>query len=152
LEENKEMLKVLLVDDVDETLESLSLVYSFRSDVEIVGRAHNSAEMWDILLRNRVDYISLDIQLAGENGLELCGQVRKKYPEIFVAVCSVEASERVRQSAFIAGASYFLAKPIGVNEVNQAISSCLNWRRRGDSLTEKEAADLLRLLDSESET
>ncbi|WP_026961020.1 response regulator transcription factor [Alicyclobacillus herbarius] len=143
------MVKVLLVDDFDETLESLELVYGFHPDVQVVGRAHNAEEMWDILGQQQVDYVSLDIQLGAESGLELCRQIRKKYPKIFVVMCSVEASDRMQKSAIDAGASYFLAKPIGMNEINHAVSSCLKWHGGEDSLTEQEADDLLRLLDSE---
>ncbi|ACV60075.1 response regulator [Alicyclobacillus acidocaldarius] len=139
------MIKVLLIDDFDETLESLAIVYSLHHGVEIVGRAHNAEEAWNILSSREVDFISIDIQLGQEDGLNLCREILNKYPDKFVVLCSVEASDVVQSRAFEAGASYFLPKPIGLDDVRKVVDVYSNRNRRPPK--DASADDLLRLLD-----
>lgn len=118
------MLKILLVDDYDETLESLALIYSLYPDVEIVGSAHNSDELWGVLDTSQVDLVSLDIQLGHENGLELCEYIHQKYPDIYIVMCSLEAHDTYLRVAERVGASMFLAKPVSKNDIANVITEC----------------------------
>ena len=115
------LVNILLVDDFDETLEALRLQYGTYPDAIVVGSAHNGEEMWRNLIEQVVDIVSIDIQLGHENGFALCEQVRLKYPDLFIIICSMEASETNRERAEQAGASYFLAKPLARPDVHQVI-------------------------------
>jgi DNA-binding NarL/FixJ family response regulator len=140
---------VLLVDDVDETLESLSMVYGLFNEVEIVGVAHNSAELWYILSTKHVDIISLDIELGHENGIELCSQIHERYPKILIIMCSIEASEVNRMKAKQAGASLFLAKPVSrdnIREVLQAHKKRAENAREDSAISEDWINDLFSAL------
>ncbi|KYP81102.1 response regulator [Ferroacidibacillus organovorans] len=116
------MIKILLVDDYPETLEALSQLYELHSNVKIGGCALNGAELFKILEKdNTFDIISIDIQLGKENGLQLCEEIYQKYPNSFILMCSLEASEANQKEAIRAGASYFLAKPISSTSIRKVI-------------------------------
>lgn len=142
------MIKVVLVDDFMETIESLSMIYMLQRHINIVGSANNSEQLWGILSEREVDIVSLDIELGYENGLEICKMLHEKYPDIFVVMCSVEATVLNRKLANEAGASHFLAKPITQKDVTQTMrmfssrGQCSN--KSSTALTEGE---LDRLLD-----
>ncbi len=124
------MVKMVIVDDFFETSESLSLIYGSKGDVEIIGTARNSEQLWNILYEKEVDFVSLDIQLGRENGFEICKLLHEKYPDIFVVMCSVEATIENKRVAKEAGASHFLAKPIGMEDAADTLLRFSN-RNRG---------------------
>ncbi|GGJ02606.1 hypothetical protein GCM10010885_09860 [Alicyclobacillus cellulosilyticus] len=135
------MVRVLLVDDHAETLDTLALIYGLQPDVQVVGYARTAEETWQHMLHHPVDYVSLDIQMADGSGIALCRAIRSTYPKVFIVVCSVDASPDVVQQAFDAGASSFLAKPVGVEDVARALTACRK-KLRGP-LSKDDAMDLL---------
>lgn len=144
------MVKMVIVDDYFETSESLSIIYSSKGNVEVVGIAHNSQQLWDVLSTNEVDFVSLDIQLGHENGLDICKSLHEKYPQIFVVMCSVEASIEHMNLAKEAGSSHFLAKPISMNDVDDILLKFSNRNRDGEAeqspLTANKMDDLFNML------
>lgn len=129
------MIKMVIVDDYIETIESLSLIYGLRGDIEIVGVASNSEELLGILSSKEVDFVSLDIQLGDEDGIEICKLIHRKYPDLFVVMCSVEATLVNRKLANAAGASHFLAKPISTHDVSETLQIFSNRNRNIDTHT-----------------
>jgi DNA-binding NarL/FixJ family response regulator len=140
------MIKIVIVDDFKETAESLSMLYGLRKDVQIVALAHNGDQLWSVLQEHEVDLISLDIQLGRENGLELCQIIHHKYPKIFTVICSVEATIENQRLAAEAGASYFLAKPVSIADISEAIDLFLRCQQDAgtdsSSLTAESLDDL----------
>src|SRR5579875_3714474 len=104
------MIKMVIVDDFAETAESLFMLYKLRNEAKIVGIAQNSEQLRHILQNNEVNFVSLDIQLGHENGLELCRVLRETYPDLFIVMCSVEVTIENKRLATKAGANHFLEK------------------------------------------
>lgn len=68
-------LTVLIVDDDREIVE-LMTDYLEDERFAVVG-AYNADQALEALSRNRVDCILLDMMMPGQNGLDLCRQIRK---------------------------------------------------------------------------
>jgi DNA-binding response OmpR family regulator len=66
---------VLIVDDDKEIVE-LMTDYLEDERFAVVG-AYNADQAFEALSRNRVDCILLDVMMPGQNGLDLCRQIRK---------------------------------------------------------------------------
>lgn len=115
------MVKIVIVDDYLETAETLAILYKSKANVEIVGLVQNSEQLWRTAAEREMDLLSLDIQLIGESGLELCEQFHLRYPDVFIVMCSVEATEENKRRAKEAGASHFLAKPISMRDVSEVL-------------------------------
>lgn len=140
------MVNIVIVDDYLETAETLSMLYRTKSNIKIVGLAQDSEELWEIVKNKQVDLLSLDIQLGKENGLDICKVFHERHPDVFIVMCSVEATEENKRIAREAGASHFLAKPIGLKEVSEVIEMTENSKRNSNmdrSLLTSEIIDSL---------
>lgn len=70
--------------------------------------------------------IFMDIQLPGENGLELTRKIKAKYPEIMVIILTTHDLPEYREAAAGARADYFLSKgSISTGEVFKLVKSIL---------------------------
>lgn len=138
------------MDDYSETAQSLALIYRAKNNVEVVGFAQTSKQLWEILSTETVDLVSLDIQLGKENGIEICRLVHQRYPELFIVMCSIEVTLENQRLANEAGASHFLAKPVTMNEAEDTIQKFSNRHRNLEAdmspLQEKQLEKLLNLL------
>ncbi len=56
------------------------------------------------------DLIFMDIKLPGENGLELTGKIKAKYPDVVVIILTSYDSEEYREAAARVKADHFLSK------------------------------------------
>ena len=114
-------IRVLLVDDSEETLEVLETQYGLHREIEVVATVENAANALGVLAAQAVDLVSIDIELGAQNGLELCSQLRRQYRNLFVAICSVEADGWMREKARRAGAQCLLEKPLYYSDIEELI-------------------------------
>lgn len=70
--------KILIVDDEASVRELFSGVF-VEEDYEVIA-AENGNQALDILGRDDIDVIFLDLKLFGMNGIDLCRQIRKTRP------------------------------------------------------------------------
>lgn len=56
------------------------------------------------------DLIFMDIKLPGENGLELTGKIKNKYPDVVVVILTSYDSPEYREAAALVKADHFLSK------------------------------------------
>lgn len=66
------------------------------------------------------DFVSLDVNMPGMNGLEAAGRIRMRYPHAKIALCTANIQESTRLAAERAGL-FFMAKPINARNVAEAI-------------------------------
>src|SRR3954453_23237107 len=80
-------LRVLLVDDEPDMLYLLQAVVEATS-WEIVGRATNGPDAMRLAEHIQPDLAVVDYRMPGENGLELAGRLRARYPATLVVMFS----------------------------------------------------------------
>jgi len=88
----------------------------------------NGEEALDILRRQTVDVILLDLNMPGMGGLETCRAIRKGW-DVPIIVVSVRESDRDKVEALDAGADDFVTKPFSFDELMARIRAAL--RRSG---------------------
>lgn len=70
--------------------------------------------------------IFMDIQLPGENGLELTRKIKADYPEIIIIILTSHDSPEYREAATRCKANYFLSKDsITTDEIFKLVKSIL---------------------------
>ena len=70
------------------------------------------------------DLIFMDIKLPGENGLHLTEHIKRKHPQVVVAVLTSYDWPEYREAAFKFGANYFIMKGSSTNrEIVELIES-----------------------------
>ncbi|MEI8026953.1 MAG: response regulator [Pseudomonadota bacterium] len=106
---------VACVDDEPDLLELLSEILSDYFHV----RAHlSSREFVDAVLADPPDIVLSDMRMPGLNGLEVIGNIRKKYPNLPALIVSGHAgSDQDSNRAFAAGAQAVLPKPLPDGEI-----------------------------------
>lgn len=115
------MVKVLIVDDQELIRESLKIVLSTHDDIQVVGVAGDGFEVLDILKREKVDVILMDIRMPWMDGVYCTKAVKEQYPETKIIILTTFDDDDFVFSALRYGASGYLLKGVGMEELYQAI-------------------------------
>jgi DNA-binding response OmpR family regulator len=124
--------KILVVDD---DVSVLNLFEDFlRSAGYEVRSAENSGQAMEILDKEDIEVIFLDLKLFGMNGIELCRQIRKHNPvSIIYAITGWAALFEVKECRK-AGFDDFFTKPIKVKILSRAVEDAFEkldrWKSR----------------------
>ncbi len=117
---------ILLIDDEPQIRRVLRT--SLSSQGANVLDVQNGEEALDILRREPVDLILLDLNMPGMGGLDTCRAIRKGW-DVPIIVVSVRESDRDKVEALDAGADDFVSKPFSFDELMARIRAAL--RRTG---------------------
>jgi len=117
------MLKVLLVDD-DTNFRKLIKDFLCLSLTSLcVKEAGDGEEALQKIEACPPDIIFMDIRLPGENGLVLTQKIKKKYPDVDIAILTSYDLPEYQEVATKNGAKYFLLKntiiPMGIKNMIQ---------------------------------
>ena len=109
-----EPFKVIIVEDVKLELKGTEEI--FRTDIPeatIIGTAQSESELWPLMRDQQPDLLLLDLGLGGSTtvGVDICRQVRHKYPNTKVLIFTGEIlNERLWVDALQAGAHGIILK------------------------------------------
>ena len=113
--------RVLITDDHQIILDSLSLLMSGISGVSIVGTLNDSRKVIDFLGKNEVDVLITDYNMPHLNGVQLTLAVREFYPKLKILMLTIsEDAENIRE-AFQAGITGYVMKKAGRAELEKAL-------------------------------
>lgn len=106
--------KVIIVEDVKLELKGTEEI--FRTDIpeaEVIGTATNENELWRLMRVQLPDLLLLDLGLGGSTtvGVDICRQVRGKYPALHVLIFTGEVlNEKLWVDVLNAGADGIILK------------------------------------------
>lgn len=121
---------ILVVDD-DEAVRTL-LRDCFELEGYTVGEAKDGAELNARLAEGRVDLITLDLKLGGENGLDIARQVRS-HTNVPIVMISGKGDPIDRIVGLELGADDYITKPFHVREVLARVRAVLRRYEAGAS-------------------
>ena len=115
----EEKLNVAIADDNERILRVLEDYISQDNGLNVVGKAKNGEEMYDIIKKEKPDVVLVDIIMPKMDGISLMEKVNKdmsltKIPKFIVM--SAIGQETITEDAFKMGANYYIMKPFD-NEV-----------------------------------
>jgi DNA-binding NarL/FixJ family response regulator len=119
-------MKILIVDDHELIREGLKKVLVKHPEMNVVGEAGDSIELYDQLKRIQVDIIIMDISLPGRSGLDIVNDLKKSYPEIKILILSMHPEDRFAVRALKAGAAGYLTKQSAAQELVKAIKKVMS--------------------------
>src|SRR5579862_7614017 len=117
---------ILLIDDEPQIRRVLRT--SLSSQGANVLDVQNGEEALDILRREPIDLILLDMNMPGMGGLDTCRAIRNGW-DVPIIIVSVRDSDRDKVEALDAGADDFVSKPFSIDELMARIRAAL--RRTG---------------------
>jgi DNA-binding NarL/FixJ family response regulator len=102
--------RILIVEDHHEFRESLKEVLSDRLSHAVIDEAAGGSEVLPKIEAETPHLVFMDINLPGENGLELTRQIKQAYPHVVIVILTSYDLPEYREAAYRYGANYFLAK------------------------------------------
>lgn len=121
-------------------IEGIHSLLQNESDIELVGHAMNAASCLAYLEQHLPDIILMDISLPDKNGIDLCKEVKEKYPSVFVIGLSTFNQQSFIQKMMSNGASGYVLKNATQEELMLAIETVA----KGKTFLSHEAAQSLR--------
>jgi two-component system KDP operon response regulator KdpE len=77
----------------------------------------------------RYETVLLDIDIPGQNGIDICRELRRLWPRIAIVVLCIDDCDEYRSEALEAGADHYLTKPFQTRELTARIRSALRCLR-----------------------
>jgi two-component system, NarL family, response regulator DevR len=115
--------RILLVDDHEVVRLGLKSLLDRHPQFEIVGEAGTAKEALEQVARLHPDIVLMDIRLPGKSGIDATEEITANHPATKVIILTSYAEDDMLFSAIRAGASGYVLKQIGADELVRAIES-----------------------------
>jgi pilus assembly protein CpaE len=116
-----EVISILLVDDIPDTLENIKKLISFEQDMKVVGTARTGTEGVALAKQLKPNIIIMDINMPDMDGIQATSLITEAVPTVAVIMMSVQNDPDYLRRAMLAGARNFLTKPIEMDELYNTI-------------------------------
>jgi DNA-binding NarL/FixJ family response regulator len=135
--------KVVIVDDHAVVREGLAELINDQPDLVTCGEAQSPPQALKVIADTNPDVVVIDISLIGGDGIELCRQLREKWPDLAILVLSMHDESLYAERVLRAGAMGYVMK----QEPQQTVMAAIRRVLAGETyLSEKMASKLLRSL------
>ena len=115
--------RIVLVDDHEVVRLGLKALLEHHPNFEVVGEAGAAKEAMEQVASLRPDVVLMDIRLPGTSGIEACEEITENYPDTKVIMLTSYAEDEMLFSAIRAGASGYVLKQIGADDLIRAIEA-----------------------------
>jgi DNA-binding NarL/FixJ family response regulator len=115
--------RIVLVDDHELVRIGLKSLLERHPQFDVVGEAGSAREALEQVESLKPDVVVMDIRLPGTSGIDACEQIVNQFPETKVLMLTSYAEDEMLFSAIRAGASGYVLKQIGSEDLIKAIES-----------------------------
>ena len=115
------MINVAIIDDHLMIIEGIHSLLQDEAGIEWMGSAKTLDELVQLLRYKQPDVLLMDINLPQKNGLELCKEVKEKYPAINIIGLSTSNQPSIIKKMIENGASGYLLKDASKQEIITAL-------------------------------
>ncbi|MDO6429033.1 response regulator transcription factor [Flavitalea sp. BT771] len=122
------MTSVFIVDDHYMVIEGIKSLLSHVNGIEWMGHATNAASCLAFLHKQQPDVILMDINLPDKSGIDLCKEVRDKYPGVFIIGLSTFNQQSFIQKMMENGASGYMLKNATQEELVEGIETVMKGK------------------------
>jgi len=122
--------RILLVDDHEVVRIGLKSLLERHPQFTVVGEAASAREALEQVANLKPEVVVMDIRLPGTSGIEACEEIVTKFPGTKVIMLTSYAEDEMLFSAIRAGASGYILKQIGSDDLVHALEAV----SRGEAL------------------
>ena len=122
-------LTLMLADDHQIVRQGLLALLKTEPDFRLVGEAADGLEAVRLAERVQPDVLVLDLMLPGLAGTDVARQVARRSPRTRTVILSMHSNEAYVLEALRAGASAFVLKEAGAEELVKAVREAAAGRR-----------------------
>jgi len=115
--------RIILVDDHEVVRLGLKALLERHPHFEVVGEAASSREAIELVNNIQPDVVVMDIRLPGTSGIEACEEITRRFPSTKVIMLTSYAEDEMLFSAIRAGASGYILKQIGGEDLIKALEA-----------------------------
>ena len=115
--------RIVLVDDHEVVRLGLKALLDRHPQFDVVGEAGSAREALEQTAALKPDVVVMDIRLPGTSGIEACEQIVSQFPNTKVIMLTSYAEDEMLFSAIRAGASGYILKQIGSEDLIKALES-----------------------------
>jgi DNA-binding NarL/FixJ family response regulator len=134
------MTKIFIVDDHYMVIEGIRSLLQNEKSIEWMGHAMNAASCLAFLNKQLPDVILMDINLPDISGIDLCKEIKTKYPSVFIIGLSTFNQQSFIQKMMDNGASGYVLK----NATQEELTSAIETVMKGKTYLSEEASRTLR--------
>ncbi len=106
------MIRVFVVDDHEIVRRGLIGLLAAQHDMEVVGEAGSARQAAPRLEATLPDVAVLDVRLPDRSGIDLCREVRSRWPSVACLMLTAYDDDDAASAAVLAGASGYVLKDI----------------------------------------
>jgi DNA-binding NtrC family response regulator len=136
-----EDLKVLLVDDETEFLETLGK--RLRKRNLRASEVGSGEEALRFLQESPADVVVLDVKMPGMDGIQTLREIKRLYPLVEVIMLTGHANMEVAVAGIELGAFDYLMKPVSIDELLYKLQDAYKKK----TIQEQKITDMKRLLE-----
>ena len=115
--------RILLVDDHEVVRLGLKSLLERHPQFDVVGEASSAREALEQVNTTHPDVVVMDIRLPGTSGIEACEEITGRFPDTKVIMLTSYAEDEMLFSAIRAGASGYILKQIGGEDLVRALEA-----------------------------
>jgi DNA-binding response OmpR family regulator len=133
---------VLVVDDNKDMVEILTRLLT-RHGLQAL-HAYSGQECLDIVQKQPVDVIVLDVMMPGMNGLEVCAALKERESSLPIILLTAKDDLSTRAAGMALGVSEFVVKPVNNRDLLARIQTQIStrqWEREIDHTSATIAPD-----------
>ncbi len=119
--EGLEKIRVLVVDDIQQTRTDIRRLLYFEDDMDVCGEAQNGREALDCIAECSPDVVLMDINMPVLDGISATEALSRSHPQIAVVIISIQGEQEYLRKAMVAGASDYLVKPLSSEDMASTI-------------------------------
>ncbi|WP_460558172.1 response regulator [Ferruginibacter profundus] len=134
------------MDDHYMVIEGIHSLLQNEKNIEWMGHATNAASCLAFLQQQKPDVILMDINLPDKSGIDLCKEVKEKYPAIAVLGLSTFNQQSFIEKMIASGASGYVLKNATQEELMEGIETVV----KGKQFLSFDAALALRKTDTQN--
>lgn len=123
------MIQILLVEDHSLVIQGISTMLEKNEEIECTGIFKNGKDLLVKLKSYQPDVILMDINLPDYNGIDLCKEVKEKYPSVKVVALSINNQPGIIKKMIDSGASGYVLKDAEQHEIIEAIKTVIKRKQ-----------------------
>ena len=123
------MIRLFLVDDHPVLRDGLRALFQQEPLLQVVGEAENGEQLLAQLPATPCDLVLLDLHMPGLDGLATTRRLRAEFPDVCILILSMTDHERAIGEVLAAGASGYVLKNAGHDEIVTAVRAVAVGKR-----------------------
>jgi two-component system response regulator DegU len=116
-----EIIKVILADDHETILNSVSTLLNSSPYIEVVSTAEDGVKAIDLARSSQADVLILDLDMPELNGLQVSAKLRSMNIDVKILILSIYSNPSIVEAAIRLGASGYVLKNRAVADLVTAV-------------------------------